>query len=224
MSGWGLAMGVGPPDNMIESTRRGWMATSDLTQMSELRDLIEEKVGGRDGDHQTSIPSLWLTRYSSPTAYDRDSVRRFNCSVTPAVCIVGQGQKEFLLGEEVCSYGPGHHLVASAQLPVSARVVGATPAKPYLAVRVHFELANLRSLIEEARLPPPPGGASQRGLYVSETGPALLDAVLRLVRLLKSPAEIPVLAPKIEREILFRLLLEGTSVVLHRVEQPGSQH
>jgi transcriptional regulator GlxA family with amidase domain len=78
-------------------------------------------------------------------------------------------------------------------------------------------------LIEEAQLPAPPGGASQRGIYVSSTGPALLDAVLRLVRLLRSPAEIRVLAPMIEREILFRLLLDECSVGLHRMAQANSQ-
>jgi hypothetical protein len=52
----------------------------------------------------------------------------------------------------------------------------------------------------------------------------LLDAVLRLVRLLRSPAEIPVLAPLIESEILFRLMLDETSVVLHRMAQANSQH
>jgi transcriptional regulator GlxA family with amidase domain len=58
---------------------------------------------------------------------------------------------------------------------------------------------------------------------VSPIGPALLDAVLRLVRLLQSPAEIPVLAPMIEREILFRLLLDDNSVALHRIAQANSQ-
>jgi transcriptional regulator GlxA family with amidase domain len=71
-------------------------------------------------------------------------------------------------------------------------------------------------------LPTPPGGASQRGIYVSPNKPALLDAVLRLVRLLQSPAEIPVLAPIIEREILFRLLLDESSVLLHRMAQANS--
>jgi hypothetical protein len=51
----------------------------------------------------------------------------------------------------------------------------------------------------------------------------LLDAVLRLVRLLQSPAEIPVLVPMIQREILFRLLLDESSVVLHRTAQANSQ-
>src|SRR5262249_51407066 len=124
---------------------------------------------------------------------------------------------------EVYSQAPDHHIVASAELPVSTRILGATVAKPYLGLWLHFDLRSLRSLIEEARLPAPVAGAPARGLYVSRTSPSLLDAVLRLVRLLQSPAEISVLAPMIEREILFRLLLDETGVVLQRMAQANSQ-
>jgi len=192
------------------------MGTTDGTQASELRDLIAQ-LAPREGDHQTAIASLYLIRHSS-------SLTSHIAVLHPALCIAAQGRKEFLLGEEqVYSLGPDRHIVASAELPVSGRIVGATFAKPYLGLRVHFDLRSLRSLIEEARLPTPVAGASPRGLYVARTPPALLDAVLRLVRLLKSPAEIPVLAPMIEREILFRLLLDESSVVLHRIARANSQ-
>jgi AraC-like DNA-binding protein len=181
---------------------------------SELRDLIE-RLTRREGDHQTSIPSLYLTRYSSPTSPD------FGVTV-PGLCLAVQGQKELLLRGEVYSNCPGQYVVASAEIPVSARVLGATVARPHLALRLNFDLASLRSLIQEAQLPTPAGGASLRGIYVSPTKPALIDAVLRLVRLLQSPAEIPVLAPMFEREILFRLLLDDSSVMLHRMAQANS--
>jgi AraC-like DNA-binding protein len=192
------------------------MRTTDGAQASELRDLIAQ-LAPREGDHQTAIASLDLIRHSSSLT------PQFGV-LSPALCIAAQGRKELLLGaEEVYSQGPDQHIVASAELPVSARIVEATFAKPYLGLRLHFDLRSLRSLIEEARLPTPVAGASPRGLYVARTGPALFDAVLRLVRLLQSPAEIPVLAPLIEREILFRLLLDETSVVLHRMAQASSQ-
>lgn len=98
----------------------------------------------------------------------------------------------------------------------------ATPLRPFLGLRLGFQLTSVRSLIEEARLSTPIAGASTRGLYVSQNTPPLLDALLRLVRLLHSPAEIPVLGPMIEREILFRLLLDEGSVGLHRMAQADS--
>jgi transcriptional regulator GlxA family with amidase domain len=69
----------------------------------------------------------------------------------------------------------------------------------------------------------PSQGPSERGLYLAPTSPCLLDAVLRLIRLLQRPVEISVLAPMIEREILFRLLLEESSAVLHHMAQAESQ-
>jgi len=80
---------------------------------------------------------------------------------------------------------PGQHFVSSFDLPVSARILGATPAHPYLGVRLRFNPISLRSLIEEAQLPTLASGVPDRGVYVSPTMPALLDAVLRLVRLLQ---------------------------------------
>jgi len=192
------------------------MGTTDETQFSELRDLIA-RLTVRDGVHQTAITALYLIRYSSSKPPDFGVIY-------PGLCIVAQGQKELLLGEEVFSNSPGQYLVSSAEIPLSARVVGATLARPHLGLILHFDLLGLRSLIEEAQLPTPSGGnAAQRGIYVSRPGPALLDAVLRLVRLLQSPPEIPVLAPMIQREILFRLLLDESSVVLHRVAHANSQ-
>ena len=190
------------------------MGPTRRAEISELRDLIAE-FAPRDGHHQTSIASLYLIRHSSSTP-------QFMV-LPPALCIAVQGQMEVLLGVQVYSFASGYKLVGSAELPISARVVGATRSKPYLGLRLNLELTSLRSLIEEARLPALVAGAPARPLYVSPTTPSLLDAALRLVRLLQSPAEIPVLAPMIEREILFRLLLDKSRVVLQRIAKADSQ-
>lgn len=190
------------------------MRKGDSTQLSELRELIA-RLAGSDGVHRTAIRRLYLIRYSESKAPDFGVIY-------PGLCIVAQGQKDLLLNDEVYANCPGYSVVSSAEIPLSARVVGATLAKPHLGVIVHFDLLSLRSLIEEAQLPTPPGSASQRGIYVSSTRPTLLDAVLRLVRLLESPPEISVLAPMIEREILFRLLLDESSVLLHHMARANS--
>jgi len=191
------------------------MGISDGTQPSVLRDLIG-RLAANDGVHQTAISALYLIRYSVCRSPDFGVIY-------PGLCIVAQGEKQLLLEDEVFSNCPGQYLVSSAEIPLSARVVGATLARPHLGLILHFDLSGLRSLIEEAQLPTPASGQTQRGIYVSRTGPALLDAVLRLVQLLQYPTEIPVLAPMIQREILFRLLLDESSVVLHRVAQANSQ-
>jgi len=192
------------------------MGTSDGTQASVLRDLIA-RLAAHDGVHQTAISALYLIRYSVCRSPDFGVIY-------PGLCIVAQGEKQLLLEDEVFSNCPGQYLVSSAEIPLSACVVGATLPRPHLGLILHFDLSSLRSLIEESQLPTPPStSAVPRGIYVSRPKPALLDAVLRLVRLLQSPAEIPVLAPMIQREILFRLLLDESSVILHRTAQANSQ-
>lgn len=200
----------------MELGREG-MGKESSPQLSELRDLIARRTSV-DGVNPTAIASLWLIRYSATlTPSRRDGV------VSPMLCVAVQGQKDVVAGDEVYSYGPGHHLVYSIALPVSGRVLGATPDKPYLGLQFHFDPWSIAPLIAEARLPAPSGIGSERGFYLAPTPPALLDAVLRLVRLLDSPTQISVLAPLIEREILFRVLLDDSSVVLHRMAQPDSQ-
>jgi len=184
------------------------------SDVADLRGLVA-KFAPRDGEHKTAIASLCLVRYSSAST-------PLLGVLSPALCIAAQGNKEVVLGNEVYSYGPGHHLVSSFELPTSARMLGATAAKPYLGLRLHFDPAKIAPLIEEARLAIPSASEPERGLYLAPTPPALLDAVLRLVRLLECPREIPILAPMIEREILFRLLLDESRAVLHRMAQAES--
>jgi len=191
------------------------MGTGESTQLSELRELIARWTPD-DGYHQTAIPSLYLIRYSfSSTPESR--------ILSPSLGICAQGRGEIVLGEEIYSFAPAYYRVNSLELPISSRILDATPTKPCLGLRLCFDPVGIAPLIEEARLKAPPDCRSERGLYVSPTPPALLDAVLRLVRLLRSRMEIPVLAPMIEREILFRMLLEKGSAVLHRLAQPESQ-
>jgi hypothetical protein len=113
------------------------MGTSDATQVSELRDRIAQ-FARRDGEHQTSIASLCLIRHSA-------SVRPEFILLSPALCIAAQGQKEFLLGTDGYTVGSGHHLVASTHLPVSARILEATQVKPFLGLRLGFQLTSLRA-------------------------------------------------------------------------------
>ena len=90
-------------------------------------------------------------------------------------------------------------------LPVIGHVVEATPDKPYLRPYLIFDPVMLRELA--LRVPPPPGAPFPPiGKTVSDAGAALLDAALRLLRLLDDPAALPVLGPLAEQEILYHLL------------------
>jgi hypothetical protein len=88
-----------------------------------------------------------------------------------------------------------------------SQVIEATPERPYLGFRLNLEPALVSAVMVEIGLLPAPSQAQVRAINVSPLGISLLDAALRLVRLLDTPAEVSFLAPLVTREIVCRLLL-----------------
>ena len=165
--------------------------------LRELTALMEKFTDG-DGIHPTSIKHLALSRYSQPG-------EPVPAVYPPSMCVVAQGSKVVILNDERYVYDPSRFIVASVDLPVAGQVIEATPDKPYLCVMLELEPKEIASVILEADLPAPAEKPS-RGLFVSQVSPEILDAVLRLVRLLTAPEDIPALAPLAERELLYRVL------------------
>jgi AraC-like DNA-binding protein len=167
-----------------------------METLTEIARTIARHVS-KDGFHATSIERVTLAR-SSTVTMPMPNVYR------PQLCLVAQGRKEVTLGDRVFSYAPGRYGIVTHDLPVIGNVVEATPDKPYLCLFLDFDPVMLGQLALQA----PPSGApsSPIGKTVSDAGASLLEAVLRLLRLLDDPAALPVLAPLAEQEILYRLL------------------
>jgi AraC-like DNA-binding protein len=122
------------------------------------------------------------------------------------VCVIAQGSKQVLLGESRYQYDPSHYLLATIELPSVGQVLSASKERPYLSLRLELAPTLVSSVMLEASYSSPPSGASVSALDVSPLDGPLLDAFVRLTRLLDAPAEAPVLRPLITREILYRLL------------------
>jgi AraC-like DNA-binding protein len=167
-----------------------------MEKLAEIAAIIARNVSG-DGFQATSIDRVTLVR-SSTTTMPMPSVYR------PQLCLVAQGQKEVRLGESVFRYAPGRYGVVTFDLPAIGHVVDATPDKPYLCVYLDFDPVMLGDLA--LRVPPPEVPVPSVGKTVSDADAGLLDAVLRLLRLLENSAALPVLGPLAEQEILYRLL------------------
>jgi AraC-like DNA-binding protein len=125
---------------------------------------------------------------------------------TPAFCVIAQGSKQVLLSDEVFRYDPGHYLIATVDLPIVSHVVEASEERPYFSFRLELEPSVVASVMMESGIQIKKGDASIKAMDVSPIGADLLDAVVRLARLLERPDEIQVLAPLIVREIVYRLL------------------
>jgi len=180
-----------------------------MPEIAELASLIAQSTA-TDGIMQTAIPRLSLIRASSVTA-------PIHALHQPAVCILAQGRKQVMLGDRVYTYDTSHHLVVTVDLPVVGQIIEATADKPYLCARLDLDPAILADLMLAMGIRGKTGQTERLGLALSPTGPELVDAVLRLLRLLKSPNDIAVLAPLAEREILYRLLLGEQSALLRQI-------
>ncbi len=184
----------------MDSRQNTPLAGSSLTpQLAELRHLIERQTP-RDGTYATALHGVSLLKQSEPTGEPIHGVHE------PAMCLIVQGAKQVLLNRELYTYDASRHLVVSVDLPISGQVTQATPDAPYLCFRMDLQPAQIAALILEAGITQPASRGSGRALVVGNTSAPLLDAVLRLVKLLETPEDIATLAPLVTREILYRLL------------------
>ncbi|TFW21530.1 AraC family transcriptional regulator [Duganella callida] len=120
----------------------------------------------------------------------------------PVFSLVARGAKRLLLGGQSVDYGAGQYLIAAVDLPVSGHV----SAAPFLGVSLALKPEVITALLLETGAPRAAHPVDAPGLAVSDAPAELLEAVLRLLRLLERPHDLPVLAPAIEREIYWRLI------------------
>jgi AraC-like DNA-binding protein len=139
----------------------------------------------------------------------------------PALFVIAQGRKLVRLGDVTYAYDPAHYLLSSIDVPVLCRVARASPEKPYLGVKLSLDPVVVGELLTRTA-GASSGGAPARGLVVSPLEPELLDAVSRLVALLDRPADEPVLAPLLHREITYRVLTGPQGARLRQIASSGA--
>ena len=182
-------------------------------------ELVERIARAIPGDGRfEAMKGLHLHHVSSPTELVH-GMSGF------AFCAIAQGSKEILLGDSRYQYDPAHYLLATAELPVVSQVIEASRERPYLSLRLELDSTLVGSVMVEAGHFSPRSHADVRAINVSPLDASLLDAVVRLVRLLDTPAEAPFLAPLITREIVYRLLMgEQGDRLRHIAVQGGHTH
>lgn len=183
-------------------------------QLQEVAGLVDKFSLG-NGIHSTAIDGLNCIKLGEindrlPSVY------------TPSLCVIVQGKKRALLHDEIYQYQPSEYLLASVDLPVIGQVIEASQDKPYLCLQIELDLHQLAELIVQTGFSVKNNLTSQRGIFVGNMDAALNDGVLRLVRLLEAPKDIPLLAPMIKREIYYRLLNGQYGQVIAQMTQSGS--
>jgi AraC-like DNA-binding protein len=180
--------------NLGEAKRK-----SERTQ-SNRDELVERMARTIHEDGVLEVFSgFFLGRSSKPT-------EKLHSVFEPAFCVIAQGSKQVLLGEEVFRYDPGHYLISTVDLPIVSQVVEASLERPYFSFRLNLNASLVASVMMEAEIETRKSNANVKAMDVSSIDDNMLDAVVRLARLLDTPDEIQVLAPLIIREIVYRLL------------------
>jgi AraC-like DNA-binding protein len=142
----------------------------------------------------------------------------------PLICVVAQGAKRVLLGgNDSYVYDAQHFLITSVDLPTTVQVINASKQKPYLGLVLRLNQREMSQLMVDSNLPPPRPQQSSRGMATGEVTLPLITAFQRLIDLLDEPKDIPILAPIIEREIFYRLLVSDQGARLRQMASTGSQ-
>ena len=173
----------------------------EVQQAQANRDELIERIARavRDDGRVEPLKGLHLQRASCPT----ECVHGVS---DLSFCVIAQGSKEIFLGKQRYQYDPAHYLLTTAELPVVSQIIEASTERPYLSLRLHLDPALVGSVMVEADHLSPRSRANVSAIIVSPLDASLLDAAVRLVRLLDSPTEDQFLAPLITREIVYRLL------------------
>lgn len=179
-----------------------------------LLSLVED-IAQNDGDYPTEIPVLSIYRRSTVT--------------DPMPCVFGlglgvtlQGRKRVTLGEDVFDYGSGQALINTIDLPVVSYVTQATITEPYLGLRLDLDANLIVQIATEMNASRIYKGGPSRAMSVIALDDGLLDALMRLIKLLNEPDKIPFIAPLIQREIIIRLLDGEHGPMLQHLAAVGS--
>ena len=154
---------------------------------------------GKANRVDTAVPGLSLQRWEArtePTSY----------MLPASVCLIGQGRKRLILGDESYVYDAHRFLVTSVDLPVVTQVIEASSDSPYLGLTLELDLRVIAQIMVGQDMPSGRAHAERLAVAVSAVSAPLLDGFNRLIDLLESPEDIPALAPLVKQEIFYRLL------------------
>lgn len=189
--------------------------------LDAMREAMIASIGRRtigQFDCSTPISGLTFFRREAP-------MPPTICLVEACIVLVVQGEKQMLAGGEAYPYNINRFLITSLDIPANSQVVTASPDNPCLGLALKLDLRTMAELIAQGGLPLPEDRSSDRGAVIGlgTVTPMLLEPFKRMLDLLDEPSAIPILAPLIEREIHYRLLMSDQAARLRQIASVGSQ-
>jgi AraC-like DNA-binding protein len=183
---------------------------------TDMIDIIKNKYK-LDGAVQSEIGNLDFYFSKEPT-------EQMNIMYEPSLCVILQGEKAVGFGDETLSYNTEEFLIASTHLPAKMKIIKASKEKPYMSLRIKFELEDIFDLLKTTKLQEEKldKNASQ-GLYFGKMNSELYESIYRLILLLKRDKEdIEYLAPLLTKEVLYNLVKSKGGTFLRKFSQIGT--
>lgn len=141
------------------------------------------------------------------------------CLYRSMICFILQGSKRIAINDNLLSYDSQHYLISALDLPLVGQILDAQGGQPYVAVSLVLDPAILAELAA-AMQPVRDSEQKGMGITINPMSAPLRDTLLRLLSLLDSPDDIPILGPLLERELLYRLLQGPQGRLLRQIAQP----
>lgn len=160
------------------------------------------------------VPGLTIYRHVAPT-------EPYSSSYQPSIALVVQGKKQVNLGEQRFVYDELHFLLTSMELPVTSRVTEACAERPYLCIRLAFDMTLVRDLLARDGMPISRSNTGALAMTLGQTTAPLIDAFGRLLDLHRAPGDIDFLGDLLVREIIYRVLMSTEGERLRSIATLG---
>ena len=207
-------------DTLETAAPAGLSAALEARRFEEARAGLAQSIGrwtdGLQVHQSAALPSLSMYR-------SHDPVGPICGLYQPSVGLIVQGRKRVLLGSDAFIYDPSTFLVTALNVPTVTHILDASREKPFMSLLMTLDPHEINRLVLEGKLPPARGQANERAMTTGSVKWPLLRAFQRLVDLLDVPDSIPVLAPLVQREILYWLLVSDQGARLRQIGAAGSQ-
>ncbi|CDL82732.1 AraC family transcriptional regulator [Xenorhabdus szentirmaii] len=188
-------------------------------QLQKLAGKIAKLASPDTHSVKTAIPQLTLCHLEQPT-------EPISWLYEPSMMVILQGAKRVTIGDRSYYCDPRQILVTSTNIPTITQVSTASKDMPFFALMLQLNIQEASNLIVEDKVMIKSHAPDKCALALTPTTAPLLDCFNRLLDLLDTPEDIPVLSPLIHKEIIYRLLTSESGAHLQHMasqESPGHQ-
>lgn len=186
------------------------ITTKISEKYAELVTLSKQISSGRQ-QFLTPIPGLSINYWEYPNPPTSHMMEA-------SLCLIVQGKKQVILGEENYTYTVGNFMISAIDLPVISNILEATPEIPYIGLLLKLDTYVLSQLIMETNTPFKQENITEtKGVAVGTITLEMIDAFIRLLNLINHPEDQDILAPMILKEIFYRLLMSPQSERLKQI-------